>query len=325
MRQKMNSKLIFPLKKLRTTVLSIFSCLIICNSMTVTAQNLTPVRAAYVPVATWLPAWVAKEKEIFKKNGLDVSLTAIQNLSLLPPTMGKQFDIAASTPPDLIKAAANGIDVVAITGGVVESSSHMSMQFIVKKNSGINSIKDLAGKTIATPTIGAIMHVATLTWLKKNGVDPNSIRAVEVPFPNMVDQLKGSKVDALELLQPFVGQILSQPDFMTLGDPLLAVDDPALFVMWIANGTWAKNNKETVAKWTQSINEAKEFIDKNGPESRAILGKYTNLPPAVTDKIPLPYYESAIKPSQIEVWVKALRDLGTLNLPVDANKIVFKN
>ena len=88
---------------------------------------------------------------------------------------------------------------------------------------------------------------------------------------------------------------------------------------------WAKNNKETVAKWTQSINEAKEFIDKNGPETRSILGKYTNLPPAVTEKIPLPYYDSAIKPSQIEVWVKALRDLGTLNLPVDANKIVFKN
>ncbi len=318
-----NSSLSF--KTIRSVSCGIISCLILAMTNDVTAQNLTPIRAAYVPVATWLPAWVAKEKGIFKNNGLDVTLTPIQNVSLLPPTMGKQFDVAASTPPDLIKAAANGIDVVAITGGVVESSSHMSMQFVVKKNAGINSIKDLSGKTIATPTIGSIMHLATLTWLKKNGVEPNSIRAVEVPFPNMVDQLKGSRVDALELLQPFVGQILSQPEFMTLGDPLLSVDDPTLFVMWIANGTWAKNNKEAVMKWSQSIAEAKEFIEKNSAESRAILGKYTNLPPAVTEKIPLPYYDASIKSSQIEVWVKALRDIGALNLPVDPNKIVFKN
>jgi ABC-type nitrate/sulfonate/bicarbonate transport system substrate-binding protein len=141
----------------------------------------------------------------------------------------------------------------------------------------------------------------------------------------MVDQLKGSKVDALELLRPFVGQILSQPDYMTLGDPLLSVDDPALFVMWIANGTWAKNNKDAVNKWSQSITEAKDFIEKNPGEARTILGKYTNLPPAVTEKIPLPYYEPTIKASQIEVWIKALKDLGLLICPVDANKIVYKN
>ena len=42
-------------------------------------QKLTPVRAAYVPVGTWLPAWVAKDQGIFEKNGLDVTLTPIQN------------------------------------------------------------------------------------------------------------------------------------------------------------------------------------------------------------------------------------------------------
>ena len=38
--------------------------------------KLTPIRAAYVPVATWLPAWVALDKGIFAKHGLDVTLDA---------------------------------------------------------------------------------------------------------------------------------------------------------------------------------------------------------------------------------------------------------
>jgi len=304
---------------------TIFLSFFFLESLQVNAQNLIPIRVAYVPVATWLPSWVAKEKGFFEKNGLNATLTPIQNLSLLPPTMGKQFDFAASTAPDLIKAAANGIDVVAVTGGVVESSSKQSMQVIVRKNSGINSPKDLKGKIIATPSTGAIMHVATLSWLKKNGVDPNSIRAVEVPFPNMVDQLKASRVDALELLQPFVGQILSQPDYMSIGNSMLSVSDPVLFVFWIANGGWAKSNMDTVKKWSQSIADANDFIDKNPIEARQILGKYTNLPQQVTEKIPLPAYEASLKPNQIDIWINVLKDLNLLPLPIEASKIVLSN
>jgi len=309
----------------RLSLFTIFLSFFFFESLQVNAQNLIPIRVAYVPVATWLPSWVAKEKGFFEKNGLNATLTPIQNLSLLPPTMGKQFDFAASTAPDLIKAAANGIDVIAVTGGVVESSSKQSMQVIVRKNSGINSPKDLKGKIIATPSTGAIMHVATLSWLKKNGVDPNSIRAVEVPFPNMVDQLKASRVAALELLQPFVGQILSQPDYMSIGNSMLSVSDPVLFVFWIANGGWAKSNMDTVKKWSQSIADANDFIDKNPIEARQILGKYTNLPQQVTEKIPLPAYEASLKPNQIDIWINVLKDLNLLPLPIEASKIVLSN
>jgi ABC-type nitrate/sulfonate/bicarbonate transport system substrate-binding protein len=44
------------------------------------AQEKTKVRAAYVPVATWLPLWVAQDMGAFEKNGLDVSLTSFRSL-----------------------------------------------------------------------------------------------------------------------------------------------------------------------------------------------------------------------------------------------------
>lgn len=182
------------------TGLVLSACVTLGGVANAQSPALTSVRAAYVPVVTWLPAWVAKDKGMFERNGLDVSLTPIQNLSLLPGTMGKQFEFGASSAPDLIKSAASGMDIVAVAGEVFESSARPSMQVIVRKDSGIASVKDLKGKIIASPTIGAIMHVATLSWLKKNGVDPASIRAVEVPFPNMGDQLKAGRVDAIESL-----------------------------------------------------------------------------------------------------------------------------
>lgn len=284
-------------------------------------QKLTQVRAAYVPVATWLPAWVAKDKGIFEKHGLDVTLTPVQNLSLLPGTVGRQFEFAASTAPDLLKAVAGGLDVVATAGEAIETKSNQTFQLIVRKDSNIKSPADLKGKVIAAPTLGAVMHSATLYWLKKNGVDPASVRGVEVPFPNMGDQLKAGSVDAVEALVPFTTTILAAGN-VSLGDPMMAVGDDVVFPFWISEGAWARANGATIKAWIASLTEAKAFMDSNDKETRDILAKYSRLPPAVVQKVPLPTYRFTIKTEELAVWADVLSELGQLPKPVDKAKLV---
>jgi NitT/TauT family transport system substrate-binding protein len=281
----------------------------------------TPVRAAYVPVATWLPAWVAKDAGIFAKHGLDVTLTPVQNLSLLPGTVGRQFEFAASTAPDLLKAVAGGLDVVATAGEAIETRSNPTMQLMVRKDSGIKGPADLKGKVIAAPTLGAVMHSATLYWLKKNGVDPSSIRGVEVPFPNMGDQLKAGSIDAAEALVPFTAVMLAA-GHVSLGDPMLAVGDEVLFPFWISSGAWARANGPTIKAWIDALTEAKQYMDAHPDETRTILGKYSNLPPAVVKTVPLPTYRFTIKPQELAVWTDVLTELGQLSGPVDKAKLV---
>ena len=281
----------------------------------------TALRVAYVPVATALPAWVAKDKGIFDKHGLDVSLTPIQNLSTLIGAMGRQFDVAVSTAPDLLKAAASGIDVVAVAGLVIETSANQICMVIVRPDSGIKSVKDLAGKRIATPTVGAVIHTSVLYWLKKNGVDPASIKAVEVPFPNMGDQLKAGRVDAVQALEPFTSQLLAAGN-VSLGDPLLAVADPVLFPFWIAQGAWARDNRPAIERWIRALTEAKDWMAQNDRETREIMVKYTRLPQAVADKIKLPTYQFSIRPEQLDVWAKVLKDLDQLSGNVDVSRLV---
>jgi NitT/TauT family transport system substrate-binding protein len=284
-------------------------------------KPMTPIRAAYVPVATWLPAWVALDKGIFAKHGLAVTLTQIQNLSLLPGTVGRQFEFAASTPTDLIKAVASGLDVVASAGEAIELKSNPTTHVIVRKDSGIGSAGDLKGKAIAAPTIGAVIHVATLYWLKKNGVDPASIRAVEVPFPNMGDQLKAGNVDAVEALEPFAGALLAAGN-VSLGDPLLSAGDEVLFPFWISDGNWARGNRPVITAWIAALTEAKAYMDANPAEARAVLAKYTRLPPDVVQKVPLPTFRFTIKPDELGVWIDVLKELGQLSTPIDPAKIV---
>lgn len=285
------------------------------------AQAPTPVRAAYIPVITWLPAWVAKEKGFFAKHGLDVTLSVAQNLSVLPGTVGRQFEFVPSTAPDLLKAVASGLDVVAVTASVFETEDNISTQLMVAKDSGIASAKDLSGKLIATPTIGGVIHVSVLYWLKKNGVDPASIRAVEVPFPNMADQLKARRVDAVEAVEPFVGALKAGGN-VTLTAPLLSAGKEVLFPFWISSGEWARAHGSTVAAWKASLDDAIAFIRENPEEARAIVAQYTKLPEAVVKVTPFPTYRTAITVNDIDVWANVLREIGQLTTPVDPAKLV---
>jgi NitT/TauT family transport system substrate-binding protein len=286
--------------------------------------GLAPVRAAYIPVINWLPAWVAKEKGLFEKNGLAVTLTATQNLSLLPGTLGRQFDLAPSTPPDLIKAVAGGIDIAAVAGETVETRDNPSTHLIVRADSPIRGIADLKRRVVATPTLGAVIHVSVLHGLKKSGIDPGAIRAIEVPFPNMADQLKAGNVDAVEALDPFAGQMLAAGN-RSIGDPLLWEGDEVLYTFWIAQRNWAETHREVIDAWVASLRQGKALIDANPDEARAVLAKYTRLPAAVVEKIPFPTYRFSLSAQDLGVWVAVLKDLGQISAAVDDSRMLVKS
>ena len=144
-----------------TAVFAVLAAWLASPSGVAQAQQMTQLRVAYIPVITWLPALVAKEEGIFEKNGLDVTFTKFPNLINLPGTLGKQFDLAPSTAPDLLNAVSSGLNIAAVAGETLETSANKSFQVIVKADSGINSAKDLAGKRVA----GETEYVATVSQL----------------------------------------------------------------------------------------------------------------------------------------------------------------
>jgi NitT/TauT family transport system substrate-binding protein len=285
------------------------------------AQEKTALRVAYVPAAPGLAAWVAKEKGFFAEQGLDVSFVPVQNISLVPGAIGKQLDVGMVTTPDLIKASAGGLDVVAVSGGHQELNGSTTNVVIARKDSGIRSIKDIAGKTVGTPTVGAILHVALLHWMKKEGIDLNSIRAVEVHFPNMPDQLAAGRIDVAVSAQPFADRMLAA-GHISLGNQLLQVADPVQATLWISDRNWASANRPAIAKWTAAMRQATDFIAKEPAAAREVLAQYTKLPAEVTRTLALPHFETRLQAQDVDVWVKVLAELNQLRKPVDPSTLL---
>jgi NitT/TauT family transport system substrate-binding protein len=305
------------LKSVATAVVVLVS---IFAGASASAQKI-PVRSSYVPAIPGLAAWVAQEKGFFLAQGLDVALVPLQNVALVPGSVGKQLDIGLATIVDLIKGASAGLNVAAVTGGHLEVEGGTTNMLIARKDSGIKTIKDIAGRRVAAPSLGAILHVALLHWMMKDGMDINSIRTIEVPFSNMGDAMAAGNVDVALGAQPFVDRMIAAGN-VPLGNPVLQVASPALATLWIADRAWAEQNQAAVVKWSIALRHAKEFIANNPQEAREVLAKYTKLPPSVVQSLPLPYFETSLQASEIEVWIKVLAELKQLQGAVDASHIL---
>ena len=288
-----------------------------------TASGPVKLRIAYVPATTGLPLNVAEVKGIFDRNNLDVTLEQAANISDIPATLGRQFDIALGTATDLIRAGGAGIDVVQIAGNTNSTKANPFVQLIVRPDSGITDVAQLKDKTVGSPTLSGVLHAAVQSWAKQKGVDPNSIKGVEVPSPNLPDQLKAGRVDAVEALEPFA-TTLKNAGNVSLGDPFSAIADPLATNFWIAQGAWARANRPAIDRFVQSLKEAQTFVEQNNAEARQILQGYTGLAAPVANTVALPTFNFDIRSQDLATWVKVLKDIGQFSGNVDVNKLVLK-
>ena len=70
---------------------------------------------------------------------------------------------------------------------------------------GVTDAKQLEGKTVSVNTLKNLPEVAVRNALEQAGVDPSTVKFVEIPFPDVPAALESKRVDAAFAVEPFVG------------------------------------------------------------------------------------------------------------------------
>jgi len=289
---------------------------------TTAAPESAKIRLVFVPATTGLLVNVAQEQGFFAENNLDVELTPATNISEIIPTLGQQTEISLGTATDLIRAADSGLDVVQILGNTNDTEDNPFVRVIVPAESGIESVTDLEGRRVSSPTLSGVIHVATLYWAQQEGIDPDSIEGVQVPPPATVEQFNGGQVDAAQALEPFASALVGQGN-VSIGDPFAAIGLPLATNFWIANGQWAADNPDVVAAFRISLEQAEAFVESNEADARAILMGYTGMPEPVATNVKLPTFNLEIRTDDLARWVDVLVSLGEFEGEIDVTKLVL--
>jgi NitT/TauT family transport system substrate-binding protein len=264
---------------------------------------------------------VAEKQGFFTRHGVTVTTTTLNDISLVPSLLGKQYDIGFSVAPIMIQAAAAGVPLVAVSGNNGDSPESQNLQIFTRP--GATDVSQLQGKRIGAPTLTGNLNIATKAWLSASGVDPAREQFVQVATPNMLDQLKGGRVDAVELIQPFIS-IARQEGLTSLGDPERVLGNGYVgSTYWTASRSWATANAATVSGFRAALSDADQWIKDNPQAAYQTSADYTKVSLAQAQQTPLTSYTVDVSADDLKVWGDAMAKVAGFGGKVDYNSLVY--
>jgi NitT/TauT family transport system substrate-binding protein len=216
------------------------------------------IRLGYSAWPGWFPWAVADEKGLFDANGVDVEMRFFSDyIASLDALVAGELDGNSQTLNDTMLGVASGSEQVIV---LVNDNSTGNDAIIVDQS--INSIEDLAGKTISAEP-GVVDHFLLLQGLASKDLTEADIDFRGLPNAEAAAAFAGGQFDAVGVYAPSTLTALERPgskvlfsskdypgtipDHLVL-DPDLVADCPgdvqALVNTWYATLDYIKANPE---------------------------------------------------------------------------------
>jgi taurine transport system substrate-binding protein len=161
---------------------------------------------------------------------------------------------------------------------------------IVRNGSGVNSLKDLKGKKVATPFVSTA-HYQLLAIMKVDGVDPKGVNVMNMRPPEIAAAWERGDIDAAFIWDPVLSKIKGNGKVLHTSKTIGAKGFPT-FDGLIVNAKWAAEHEGFMVALVKALakadagyraNKAKWTADS--PEVKAVA-KWTkadakDVPPAM--------------------------------------------
>ncbi|HEY1268441.1 MAG TPA: ABC transporter substrate-binding protein [Candidatus Binatia bacterium] len=249
------------------------------------------------------PFFIAQEKGYFKEAGLDINPVAMVGGAAIQPALASgALNIGWSNVVSTFQGHQEGFDYRFITSGALAKRGTNEVFGVqVAADSPIKSAKDLAGKTIATNTIGNITQAIGSHWIDHNGGDSSKLKWVEVPFPNMEAAVVQKHIDAFVAVEPFV-TVPSQVHKKTrvLARPAGGIAPRFMIASFFASDAWIQKNDATVKAFVAALHRGIDAHNADLEGAKVIIAKYTGLSPDVLKVMALTAFEKKLLESDLE-------------------------
>ena len=184
------------------------------------------------------------------------------------------------------------------TNGEIEvlAVNTLGVLYIVENGESVQSIKDLAGKTIVAAGKGSTPEYALRYLLAENGIDPDSDVTIDwkSEHSECVAALASGQATIALLPQPFVTVAQSKIDGLRMALDLNAewdaLDNGSALITGVIVGRRAvvEENPAAVNEFLKDYAASVDWVNANTAEAAALIGEYGIVDAAVAEKA-LPY------------------------------------
>jgi NitT/TauT family transport system substrate-binding protein len=237
------------------------------------AQNLDRVRVGLSALSpTNWAVWVAEEKGLFKKHGIDAQVIFIGGGAArgMNALVAKDVQFMIIGGVGVINTALRGIDVT-----MVASNVNLSTQRLMSRPE-IKSPEDLRGKRVGVTAFGSNTHSVLLMLLKRWSMKPEDLVILQIgPSPTMILSLEKHLIDAAVLTSPsdFIAEERGNRTLADLADMKLYSLQSTLST----SRDYLRTSEDQATRFIRGYSEGIHFIKKNKTQSIEVLRKKLRL------------------------------------------------
>jgi len=203
-----------------------------------------------------------------------------------------------------------GADIVILGELLEERAPYFTTAWMVRKDSGIDSLDDLEGKKVATNAVGGSTDYLQDFYIERQaGLQPGrDYEKVEVPFGQMQETLLSGRVDMGLFPQPFFGAVSATGDVK----PMFRLNDQIEPFVQLLNGCrrdFVEQNEEAISRFQEDWSAVAAWVadPANRADVVAASAATTKIPADVLDQFLLTK-QDYFRPPGGSVSVDALQD-----------------
>jgi len=290
------------------------------------AQTALPkLRIGSGPADAYAEGWYGVDMGFFKDAGLDVDYYPFNSGSLATAAvLAGSCDIACGTTLTLATAVSKNIPLGIVAPAAVNTAKGPQALLCVRKDGPIHTANDMVGKVIGVNILGTSVDLAIQAWLAKNGLDPKSVKFVEVLAAEVGVAIDRGTIDAFAQGEPALSDALRRNNVRVLADPMPAIAPRFLYAAWYATPAWAKANPDIVKRFQNAIAVAAKWGNNNHAASAVIVAKYTKLPVADITTMMRAEFSDGIHAEEIQPLLDTATKFGFLPRAMTTAELVIK-
>ena len=260
------------------------------------------IKVGAIPIVDVAPIHLGVEQGFFKDHDLDVQVVQTSGgAAAIPGVVSGDFELAFGNIVSVLLAQSTGLPLKVVASGNASTGDENAdfAGIVVPPGSAITRAKELEGHTVAVNNLKNIGEISIRAAIEKDGGDPEKVKFVELPFPDMPGALASGQVEAAWLVEPFF-TVATQAGNVNVSSNL-AVTAPDLTIgTYFTTQQRIPEDKALVDDFTAGINESLKYAQDNPDEVRRILLTYTKISPEVARAITPPAFPTDINSDSVQ-------------------------